>query len=240
MSMPANTEPPAAGEAQVFLDFDGTITQADVLDELIVRYSRDDSWKRVEQEWQAGRIGSRACLAQQFDLLDISRAQLDTFLDQVAIDPGTTTLVNLLRRLEVPVAILSDGIDFFIERILRRHGLDSLTVRANTLVLQDGRWKLRCPWSSGACTVAAAHCKCASDEALRSAGRKIIYVGDGRSDLCPARGADLVFAKNALATCLAAEGVAFQSYHGLADVAAVLSAAWAGGRKPLMGSKKPQ
>ena len=63
--------------------------------------------------------------------------------------------------------------------------------------------------------------------ALTRPGRdRHLYVGDGRSDLCPARRADLVFAKGALATALATEGVPFRPFDTLADVAATLAAGW--------------
>lgn len=63
---------------------------------------------------------------------------------------------------------------------------------------------------------------------LGVAGRKTIYVGDGRSDLCPSRGADVVFAKSVLARTLAAEGVPFVPYSTLADITRVLSDGWIG------------
>ena len=70
------------------------------------------------------------------------------------------------------------------------------------------------------------HCKCGSAEALHRPGRKTIYIGDGRSDLCAARKADVVFAKRALARCLTAEGRAFLPFDTLADVRGALAAAW--------------
>jgi len=42
----------------VFLDFDGTITQRDATDVILEAYA-DPGWLRIEEEWKAGRIGSR-------------------------------------------------------------------------------------------------------------------------------------------------------------------------------------
>lgn len=217
---------PRADSAQVVLDFDGTITCRDVLDDLIQRYAANDSWKQIELQWQGGQIGSRECLSREFALLRISRADLERFLDTVDIDPGMATLLGVLRAHHVPVAILSDGIDFFINRILKQHGICGIPVRANTLRLENGQWTLACPWANQACTSGAAHCKCASLEEISEPGRQIIYVGDGRSDLCPARTADVVFAKHVLARSLQSEGVPFLPYAGLDEIAAVLAGAW--------------
>ncbi len=116
---------PTPSACQVWIDFDGTITRRDVLDELIVGYARDDSWKTVEELWQSGKIGSRQCLAQEFALVRISDPELYDFLQGIEIDPGISVLIAILDRWRVPRAIVSDGIDSFIQQILSRNGLDA-------------------------------------------------------------------------------------------------------------------
>jgi 2-hydroxy-3-keto-5-methylthiopentenyl-1-phosphate phosphatase len=217
---------PRPQAAQVWLDFDGTISQKDVLDELIEHYAVNESWKLIEQRWQTGLIGSRECLEQEFTLLRITDRQLNAFLDRITLDPGIGPLLELLGEYRVPVAILSDGIDFFIERILARHGFTGLTIRSNTLERHNHGLRLACPHAAATCESAAAHCKCTSAAGLRAPGRRTIYVGDGRSDLCPARKADAVFAKAVLARTLAAEHVPYIPYTTLGDVAATLSEMW--------------
>ena len=49
--------------AEVWLDFDGTLTNSDVVDAVIREFSADGKWQQIEEAWQAGVIGSRACLA---------------------------------------------------------------------------------------------------------------------------------------------------------------------------------
>jgi 2,3-diketo-5-methylthio-1-phosphopentane phosphatase len=219
---------PRPASAQVWLDFDGTISKVDVLDKLIERFAANESWKLIEQRWQAGQIGSRECLQQEFALVRVTPAELNLFLSTIGVDPGLSELLQLLSEFNVPVSILSDGIDVFIHEILSRHGVEDLAVRSNTISHRGQRLKLRCPHSSSACESDAAHCKCASAATLGAAGRRNIYVGDGRSDLCPARKADLVFAKAALARSLAGEGIPFVPFVSLSDIAQALSDAWLG------------
>ena len=52
----------------VFVDFDGTIVPLDATNELLGRYA-DAEWLEIEEEWQAGRIGSRECMERQVALL---------------------------------------------------------------------------------------------------------------------------------------------------------------------------
>jgi 2-hydroxy-3-keto-5-methylthiopentenyl-1-phosphate phosphatase len=221
----ARPVPPAA-QSQFWIDFDGTISSQDVLDELISRYAVDDSWKLLERRWQDGDIGSRDCLIGQFDLVRITPPELDALLNRMVLDPGAVTLFRLLDLHRVPVVILSDCVDFFIRRILRRYGFSHLEVRSNTAVFADGGLRLYCPHENSACTFGAAHCKCASMDALGQPDRRSIYVGDGRSDLCASRKADLVFAKSVLTRLLDAEKIPYRAYTTLHDVAATLSAAW--------------
>jgi 2,3-diketo-5-methylthio-1-phosphopentane phosphatase len=217
---------PPSGYAQVWIDFDGTITRRDVLDDLIQRYAVSDAWKLIEERWQAGIIGSRDCLREEFDLIRITQPELAKFLAGVEVDPGLSRLLGTLKRHRVPVAVLSDGIDFFIRSVLTRHGVGEITIRSNTLVHEADRLSLRCPHASEACTSAAAHCKCSSAKQLLQAGRKTIYIGDGRSDLCPSRKSDAVFAKGALAAALTREKIPFTGFSTLNDVADTLEAAW--------------
>lgn len=209
----------------VLLDFDGTITGKDVLDELIAAFAADDSWKQVELEWQAGKIGSRECLGREFECVRVTPERLRAFLDEVPIDPGLLPLLTLLRDQRVPFAILSDGIDLFIRTILKRAGAGEVLTRSNAIEHEGDRLRLLCPFASATCESAAAHCKCASIKAITEPGQTLVYVGDGRSDLCPARKCDVVFAKGALARYLTAEGIEFIAFETLNDVARVLQSA---------------
>jgi 2-hydroxy-3-keto-5-methylthiopentenyl-1-phosphate phosphatase len=217
---------PPASAAQVWIDFDGTITRRDVLDDLIQRYALSDSWKLIEERWQAGIIGSRDCLSQEFDLIRVGKSELADFLEGIEVDPGLNRLLDTLRRYAVPVTVLSDGIDHFIRAVLTRNGITDLPIRSNTLVHRGKRLSLRCPHANDSCSCAAAHCKCASAEQLLQIGRKTIYIGDGRSDLCPSRKADAVFAKAALAQALTREAIPFAPFVTLNDVSETLEAAW--------------
>ncbi len=217
---------PSALAAEVWIDFDGTITSKDVLDQLIVNWAADEDWRVAETLWQRGEIGSFQCLTRQFDCVRILPDALDRFVAGIPIDPGANALFDLLRAKAVPTAILSDGVEQFIRPILARAGIIDAVVRSNRIEHLGDRLKLLCPHRSDGCTSAAAHCKCSSMAALGSDDRVSIYIGDGRSDLCPARSADVVFAKGTLAKSLAAEGRTFLMFDTLLDVADQLAQAW--------------
>src|SRR6516225_5089204 len=70
-TMPAMPGAPDVDLARtsVFLDFDGTVTRHDVGRHLLERFA-DDEWRRLSDEYRAGRIGSRECVLGQWELLE--------------------------------------------------------------------------------------------------------------------------------------------------------------------------
>ncbi|HEY1685071.1 MAG TPA: MtnX-like HAD-IB family phosphatase [Tepidisphaeraceae bacterium] len=217
---------PKAGAAQVFIDFDGTLSSADVVDQLIVRYSINENWKALEKLWQLKEIGSRQCLSEELAAVRINEADLEKFLKSISLDAGAVGLLELLQRHGVPTLVLSDGLDVIIQTILRHHGISDLPVRCNRMTHRGDQISLSFPYENADCESAAGHCKCSSARACAVAERKAIYIGDGRSDLCAARKADYVFAKGELARCLEADGIHFERYTSLDDVRRTLQIHW--------------
>ena len=224
--MPSIPAIPEARQCQVWIDFDGTITRRDLLDDLIFSYSADDSWKEIERQWQAAEIGSRQCLEFEFALLRISDGELAKVLQAVEFDPGLGALMQLLDEFSIPRAILSDGIDTFIHNTLQRHGISGVPVFSNAIERRGDRMALLCPLARPDCQSGAAHCKCGSLQKTLQAPRRSIYIGDGRSDLCPARRCDVVFAKGALADAMQNENRPIIPFDSLLDVSHVLRRSW--------------
>ena len=71
----------------VLCDFDGTIGLRDTIDTLLQRFGRP-GWEALEDDWLAGRIGSRACMRGQVALLDMDAAQFEQHLSGLDIDPA--------------------------------------------------------------------------------------------------------------------------------------------------------
>jgi len=148
----------------------------------------------------------------------MSRGELDEFLDGVAIDPRFAAFASGVARLGIPLAIASDGLDAAIDRILRRNGLAGLPVRANRLEqIGEREWRLTSPHSSAACAGACGTCKCRLRAASAHSGRKVMFIGDGRSDYCVAAEADFVLAKAALLDHCVRDGIAHAAFEDFGD-----------------------
>ena len=200
---------------QVFCDFDGTISIKDTTDEILTRFAQPE-WEAIEDSWKKGEIGSAECMRRQIALICASKQELDSALDSVPIDMSFIEFVHFCNAQGAPVTVISDGVDYFIHRILKRYHLDHLPVIANHLTITaEEKYVLSTPHSNPACGTAAGVCKCAKVGA--HSGTRV-FVGDGRSDFCAVTKADFVFAKTALATHCEQQEIAYIPYQSFADI----------------------
>lgn len=207
-------------KCHVFVDFDGTIAPLDTTDLLLEEFA-DPSWMEIEEDWKAGRIGSRECLVRQIDLVRATPARLDDYLARIDIDPGFPEFVALCHDEGYEVTVVSDGLDRAVSSILARGGID-LPFFANHLEwLGADRWRLTFPHSRSDCRALSGNCKCRFAEAATGSVR--IVVGDGRSDFCVAEGADLVLAKSALARHCQASGLPYFPFETFAEATGLLA-----------------
>jgi 2-hydroxy-3-keto-5-methylthiopentenyl-1-phosphate phosphatase len=185
----------------VYTDFDGTVARGDVTDAVLRRFAPQE-WETIERAWRSGEIDGAACMRAQIGLIEAPTTALDEFLDQIDLDPAFPRFVAWCTEECIPLTIVSDGVDYFAKRILERHGLAHLPVFANQLVFGSGRYALRQPWCASNCRAGAGVCKCviASEWGSSRGTDPLVYVGDGRSDLCVSACADFLFAKDDLAS----------------------------------------
>ena len=203
----------------VYSDFDGTITQQDATDFILTRLAKPE-WEAIEDEWKAGKIGSAECMRRQIPLIAADQATLDATLDQVSIDVGFADFAKFCDQNQIQISIISDGVDYFIKRILKRIGLDHLPVIANHLVLHaDGSYELQSPFAKIDCASAAGVCKCA---VVEKAAEPRIYVGDGRSDFCVSNKPEIVFAKGSLAAFCGKNATPYIGFDDFGDVTMAL------------------
>jgi 2-hydroxy-3-keto-5-methylthiopentenyl-1-phosphate phosphatase len=208
----------------VFLDFDGTITRRDATDAILEAYA-DPEWVQIEEEWKRGRMGSRECLIAQMALVRATSAEIDSLLDDIAIDKGFVPLLETCSAHGVPIHIVSDGFDYCIRRILSRPSLhlaahlEGIQIVSSHLAPQGDRWNVDIPSLSPSCIHGCGTCKPATMERLNTTGGPSIFVGDGLSDRYAAARADLVFAKDDLAAYCDEQTISYTPYESLATIA---------------------
>ncbi len=178
----------------VAIDFDGTVTDVDIIDAVLQSFAPPE-WREVEALWEQGIIGSRECLERQMSMVEQPLSLLLAHIDDFSIDETFGDFARFLARRNIPYAVVSDGFQVFIERLLRNAGLNDVPVLANIVSEEKGRLKTIFPYSDSEC--GSANCKCTAVTQL-SKGRPLIVIGDGRSDFCLSHRATRVFSKKKL------------------------------------------
>jgi len=209
---------------QIFCDFDGTITTLDTTDHVLTRLA-SPAWEELEADWCAGRMDAASCMRGQIALLQGDSAALDAVLDEVGLAPGFRDFVDWCAVSAIPLTIVSDGVDYFIRRILARHDVADLPVVSNKLAGRAGARRLAQPHRRDGCAAGAGVCKCEVTRRRQGPSRgrpALVYIGDGRSDFCVSARADVLFAKDVLADYAERRGQSHHPFSTFHDVLAVL------------------
>ncbi len=210
----------------ILCDFDHTITTEDVTDQLLEKLAAPE-WREIEMQWEKGFIGSRACMQQQIALLNATKEQVDAVADGIAIDRHFKTFAAFCAEKHLPLVIVSDGLDYVIERILGHHRIPHASVLASHLEYNGGgQWQLAVPFASENCTSQASTCKCEMSRQLRVAAHadNILYIGDGRSDYCVSmEEADFILAKDSLLTYCQQQQLPHRAFKSFAQATRIVA-----------------
>jgi 2,3-diketo-5-methylthio-1-phosphopentane phosphatase len=210
---------------EVFVDFDGTITDLDTFDVLVREYAGDAAWNAFEVGLDDHNLTIREVLAAEAALVRVPFETGAALLDErVAVDPTFADFAAFCTRHAIPLTIVSSGAASIIERRLRRIGIADATIVANEIDASDYErgWKFVFRDDSE-----NANDKAALVRAAKARGSATIFVGDGRSDYAAALEADRRFVKRDrfLERYLRELGVPFESFDRFGDILAALERA---------------
>lgn len=212
----------------MFVDFDGTITRHDVGNGLFRTFG-GSACDALVARYRAGEISARECFRGEAAAMGrCSPAALDRWIDEQSIDESFGSFTAFCEDAGMDLAIVSDGLDYYIRRILDRHGLGGVPFYANALSFTD--WsddgtavaRVSFPYADAECDRCAC---CKRNVVLTATGDDEIlcYVGEGFSDRCPAGFADIVFARDELQAHCQEKNISYYPYRTFADVTARMS-----------------
>lgn len=211
----------ATGIIRIYCDFDGTIVREDVGDKFFEHFSGPEMWAD-NKLYCDGEIPSDELYRRNIARIGaISQQDVDAFCAEYSVDPTFVTFTGWAEEQGFPLMIVSDGFDAYIEPLLARAGLAVPYVANAFRITADGKPKVAFPHRYPDCTCSA-NCK-RNHVLLNSADEDyIVYVGDGRSDFCPARYSDLVFARGTLETYCQEDNISFRRFDSFDDVRNVI------------------
>lgn len=197
-------------------DFDGTITEEDASFFLLDAFAQGD-WRRVLREYKEHRISVGHFNTKAFAMV---KADEDTLLrtvrGKVKMRAGFHELVAYCSKRDFRFVIVSNGLDFYIKAILKDIGLENIEVYAARSLFHPEGMKVQYIGPDGN----------QLDDGLKEAyiksflgqGYKVIYIGNGDSDIYPAKHAHKVFATGELLNYYRQNNLECQSFDDLTDV----------------------
>ncbi len=207
---------PENNRTLVQCDFDGTITDGDVSFQILDEFS-DPGWRDKLNEYMAGKISVNRFNASVFSKVKVDKETLDNFVRAKAvIRPGLDDLLQACRERDFRFVIVSNGMMFYIDAILKMLKLNEEFVAARANFKLEGMEA----WYEGpdGQPVEEGFKEAYTNYFLRQ-GYRIIYVGNGTSDFPAARLCSHIFSiDNLTASCKQAgvDHTPFTDLHGVA------------------------
>ena len=199
------------------VDFDGTVTEQDLLDTIAGRFGDPAVYQEVEDGLNEGRMPLREVITREFQPVRRPLEEIVAWeLENVRIRPGFRELVELARDREWRFVIVSSGFHELIEPILEREGVD-VELHANRVDPDPAGWRVLWQYEED-CEVCGESCKRSVVREF-AADDEIVYVGDGYSDRCAAEASDRVFATRGLARYLDERGLPYERFDDFHQIA---------------------
>jgi 2-hydroxy-3-keto-5-methylthiopentenyl-1-phosphate phosphatase len=195
----------------VAVDWDGTATERDTLDLLLSELGDPAVYEDCGRRLLAGAITYRELMETEMATVRLPVAEAAAWLvEHVRLRPGLRELVAAHE-----VTVLSSGFHELIEPVLAREEVD-VPVVANRVEDAPRGWRVL--WRD------EAPCPECDDVCKRRGlpSPPVVYVGDGYSDRCAALAAARVFARDGLARYLDTQGVQYEPFEDLLEVAEAL------------------
>jgi 2-hydroxy-3-keto-5-methylthiopentenyl-1-phosphate phosphatase len=202
---------------RVFCDFDGTVSMQDVGEQFFRTFAGEKADQSI-QRLLKGEITMQEWLTVLCEVIpSISQKEFLDFIDQFEIDPHFTEFVRFCKEQEIPLTILSDGLDAYVERVLSNAGLSHVPFFANHAEFVGQRLAVSFPYTDAECNCCG---NCKRNHMLNASADDdiIVYVGDGYSDRCPVRYADIVFAKRQLIKHCQEQNITYFEFNHFGDV----------------------
>jgi HAD superfamily phosphoserine phosphatase-like hydrolase len=194
------------------LDFDGTVTEDDMLDRVCWEFGDQAVYAEVDAALERGEI-------RLVDDIDRKLATVHAPLRVVVawvraesrVRPGFPELVRFAKARGWRAAIVTSSFHELIEPVL---GDIAGQVELVANRLEDG-WRAQFH-DLEPCATCGEPCK--RGAVARLGAETVVYVGDGFSDRCVAEVADRVFARDGLARWLDEREIAYERFDDLRDV----------------------
>ncbi len=204
---------------KIFVDFDGTITKVDVGAALFDHFGETKTVQNIIENWIDEKINSTECWISLCNSLPpVELNSLNDFIDKIPVDETYNYFIEFCKQNNFEVIVLSDGLDFYINRIMKSGKISETRFFSNSLNIDSNKKFIPSfPFRDAEC-IRCANCK--RNHVINNSGDDefTVYIGNGHSDFCPAQYCDYIFAKDSLLKFCEKERISFFPYKNFFDV----------------------
>lgn len=191
----------------IFSDFDGTITTRDTIVFLTEEHGRGAEFRHEMLEAiKSGRLTVFEVIRRELQTVQLSWEEAKRSLElNIQIDPTFPEFVSWCRRRELPLHVISSGLEKTVRFFVGKYGVQ---IHAHPVECDPAGWRYRVREESRKTTILKAERK----------KSRIVYIGDGTSDVAAIPFTDLLFAKSYLAEHCRERNLPFEPFESFQDV----------------------
>jgi len=177
-------------------DFDGTITEEDASFFLLDAFAQGD-WRRLLREYKEHKISVGEFNTRAFAMVKADEPTLlETLKDKIKVRAGFHELVDYCLGKDFRLVIVSNGLDFYIKAVLKELALENVEMHAAQASFHPEGMKVQYVGPDDKRLEDGF--KEAYVKTFLKLGYRIIYMGNGDSDVAPAQYAHHIFATGEL------------------------------------------
>ena len=197
-------------------DFDGTLTVEDMGFYLLDTFAQGE-WRRWLEQYRDKKITVGEFNSRAFATVKVAKEELLAAIrSETRLREGFVEMVDYCRQKGFRIAIVSNGLDFYIASILADAGLGDIEAHAATSRFHPGGLTVQYIGPDG--VPLNDDFKAAYTRSFLEQGYKVAYVGNGPSDAAPASLSQHVFARDGLLEYCKEKKIPCQPFDDLHDV----------------------
>jgi len=201
-------------------DFDGTVTEEDISFLLLDAFAQGD-WRQSLRQYRQHKISVGEFNTRAFAMIKADKDRLlEALEDRVKVRDGFHELVNYCLRQGFRLVIVSNGLDFYIRAVLIDLGLRNIEVHAAQASFHPKGMEVQYVGPDGKRLEDGF--KEAYIQSFLKLGYRVVYVGNGDSDVAPAKCAHHVFATGDLLVYCRKNNLRYKAFETFLDVVSEL------------------
>jgi len=197
-------------------DFDGTVTEEDTSFFLLDAFAQGD-WRRLLREYKEHKISVGEFNTKAFAMVKADKPMLlEALKGKVKVRAGLHELVNYCLGKGFRLVLVSNGLDFCIKAVLKELGLENIEVHAAQASFHPEGMKVQYIGPDGKRLEDGF--KEAYIKSFLKLGYRVIYMGNGDSDVAPAKYAHYVFATGDLLAYCRENNLKYKPFENFLDI----------------------